>query len=211
MKNAIIFDIDGTLWDSTKQVAESWNIVASKFHNPFIIKEKEIVPLMGKPMTEFAHVLFPDEMSHEEKLKMLEDCLLFENEYLKTHPGTLYKDVKETLEILKNDYDLLLLSNCQKNYIEVFLEGTGLGYLFKDHVCWGDNLKKKHENIKVLLERGGYENCVYVGDTEMDENETHLAGFSFVFASFGFGKAKNPEYTLKEFKDLLEIAPKAFR
>jgi len=210
MRNVIIFDVDGTLWDSTKQVVEAWNIVAKKCAIPFEIKNEEIVPLMGKPMTEFAHVLFPKEMSQEEKMKTLSDCLLFENDYLRTHPGTLYAGVIETLLKLREDYDLLVLSNCQKNYIEVFLEGTGIGYLFKDHICWGDNLKKKHENIKVLMDRGGYKKCVYVGDTAGDEEETHLAGYPFVFASFGFGKASKPEYTLIEFKDLLEIAKKAF-
>lgn len=211
MKKAVIFDVDGTLWDSTKQVAESWSLVTSKCPIPFNISKEKILPLMGKPMTEFAHVLFPDEMDEQEKMTILQECLSFENTYLREHPGDLYEGVLETLIKLKEDFDLLVLSNCQKNYIEVFLEGTGLGYLFKDHICWGDNNKTKHENIQILMDRGEYEKCIYVGDTEMDERETHLAGYPFVFASFGFGKALNPEYTLKEFKDLLEIAPKALK
>lgn len=211
MKNAIIFDVDGTLWDSTKEVAESWSFITKRCTIPFSVKEEGILPLMGKPMTEFARVLFPDGTQEEERMKVLNECLLFENEYLRTKPGRLYPDVEATLRKLAEDYDLLVLSNCQKNYIEVFLESTKLGYLFKDHICWGDNLKRKHENIKVLMERGGYSNCIYVGDTAMDEEETHLAGYGFVFASFGFGKAKNPEYVLKEFKDLLEVAPLALK
>ena len=30
MKKGIIFDMDGTLWDSAAQVAESWNVVLEK-------------------------------------------------------------------------------------------------------------------------------------------------------------------------------------
>ena len=30
MKKGIIFDMDGTLWDSAAQVAESWNVASRK-------------------------------------------------------------------------------------------------------------------------------------------------------------------------------------
>lgn len=210
MKNAIIFDIDGTLWDSTHEIAEAWNNITmqSKYH--FSLDFEGILSCMGMAMTEFAKRLFPKEIPYEEQLKILEECMNYENEYLLSHPGRLYEGVEETLKTLKKDYDLLLLSNCQKNYIETFLKSTGLEPLFADKICWGDNLKPKHENMELLVRRGGYGKAFYVGDTAGDESETHLAGRSFAYASFGFGKATNPEYTLKEFSDLIEIAKKEF-
>lgn len=209
MKNAIIFDVDGTLWDSTHEIAESWNEITTKKYN-FSLDYKGILSCVGLAMTEFAKRLFPEEMPLDERMKILEECMNYENEYLLTHPGRLFEGVRETLEELKKDYDLLLLSNCQKNYIETFLKSTGLGYLFKDKICWGDNLKPKHENMLLLAKRGHYEKAFYVGDTEGDEYETHLAGYHFAYASYGFGKAKSPEYTLKSFGDLKEIAKLEF-
>ena len=166
--------------------------------------------LIFMAMTEFAKRLFPDHIPYEEKLAILEECMNYENEYLIDHPGRLYEGVVETLTKLKKDYDLLLLSNCQKNYIETFLKSTHLESFFVDKVCWGDNFKPKHENMELLVNRGNYEKAFYVGDTEGDENETHLAGYRFAYASFGFGKAKNPEYILKTFSDLVEVSKKEF-
>ena len=31
MKTGIIFDLDGTLWNATKQIAESWNVVCERY------------------------------------------------------------------------------------------------------------------------------------------------------------------------------------
>lgn len=210
MKNAIIFDIDGTLWDSTHEIAEAWNKITmeSKYH--FSLDFEGILSCMGMAMTEFAKRLFPDSIPYEEKLEILQKCMDYENEYLLEHPGKLYEGVESVLKELSKHYDLLLLSNCQKNYIETFLESTHLEHLFKDKVCWGDNLKPKHENMALLVDRGKYEKAFYVGDTAGDESETHLAGYNFAFASFGFGKAINPEYTLKTFSDLVEVAKKEF-
>ncbi len=210
MKNAIIFDIDGTLWDSTHEIAEAWNKITleSKYH--FELDFEGILNCMGMAMTEFAKRLFPNHIPYEEKLAILEECMNYENEYLIDHPGRLYEGVVETLTELKKDYDLLLLSNCQKNYIETFLKSTHLESFFVDKVCWGDNFKPKHENMELLVSRGKYEKAFYVGDTEGDENETHLAGYHFAYASFGFGKAKSPEYILKKFSDLVEVSKKEF-
>ena len=100
--------------------------------------------------------------------------------------------VEETLKELSKKYDLLVLSNCQKGYIEAFLAGSKLGHLFKDHICWGDNFLSKSENLRLLVQRGGYGNAMYVGDTLYDEevatfdednvyNQADSAGFINLF------------------------------
>ena len=149
-------------------------------------------------------------MEKEESDALLKKSLDFENEYISTHPGDIYEGVEETLEKLSKDFDLLILSNCQKGYIEAFLGSTKLGHLFKDYICWGDNFLSKSENIAVLMKRGGYEKGMYVGDTLYDEEETHKAGLKFSHASYGFGQSKNPDYVLNKFSDLVKAAEDAF-
>ena len=209
VKNALIFDIDGTLWDATGPVSEAWDLVASKSKYHFHISQKQIFPCMGRPMSDFPKMLFPP-MGKEEAESLLKESLEFENNYIYTHPGNLYEGVEETLKKLSKDFDLLILSNCQQGYIEAFLSASKLGYLFKNHICWGDNHKSKSENMLLLVKQGGYEKAMYVGDTLYDEEETHKAGFRFAFASYGFGQCMNPDYVLKKFSDLDKAAEDAF-
>ena len=208
MKKALIFDIDGTLWDSTLSVAKAWDEVASASKYKFHITHEQILPCMGKPMSEFPSILFPS-MPKEDSDDLLAKSLDHENEYVASHPGILYEGVEETLTKLSKKYDLLILSNCQKGYIEAFLTATKLGHLFTGYICWGDNFFSKSQNMLLLTSKYGYEKAMYVGDTLYDEAETHKAGYKFAHASYGFGKASNPEYVLKKFSDLEAAADDA--
>ena len=61
MKKGIIFDMDGTLWDSAANVAESWNLAIKQ--NGSVDKkltEQDIQGVMGKTMDVIADILFPE-------------------------------------------------------------------------------------------------------------------------------------------------------
>ena len=67
MKNAIIFDMDGTLWDSADNVAISWNIAMEKFgYEREPINEADMQSVMGKTMDKIAEILF-DKVEGEER------------------------------------------------------------------------------------------------------------------------------------------------
>lgn len=59
--DSIIFDLDGTLWDSSKPICEAWNIILDK--HPEIVREPitidELGGCMGLPMYDIAAKLFP--------------------------------------------------------------------------------------------------------------------------------------------------------
>lgn len=197
MKKGIIFDVDGTLWDSSKQVAESWDLVVKKRLGPgFSLTKADLERVMGLPMDLLSAKLFP-QMEEGERLLLAKECMVFENDYLLAHPGTLYGGIEEALSRLKEKgYFLAVLSNAQIGYIEALFASTGLGKYFSDHLSWGDHPARKGENMLLIKERNGLGDCLYVGDTAMDEEESRFAKMKFIYCAYGFGKAKAPDATV---------------
>ena len=101
MKQGIIFDMDGTLWDSAKGVAKSWTkVVAEEYTKERVITEEDIQGVMGKTMYIIAEILFP-ELEEEKRSQLLQHCCEAENAYLLEHGGNLYEGLEDTLKELK--------------------------------------------------------------------------------------------------------------
>ena len=55
------------------------------------------------------------------------------------------------------------------------------------------------------MKRNGIESAIYIGDTVGDEKATRDAGLPFVFASYGFGQAKDPDAIAASFEELPKV------
>jgi phosphoglycolate phosphatase len=185
MKTGIIFDMDGTLWDSTREVALSWNQVLTK-RGMRALTERDFARVMGLPMDKLAHCLFP-ELEPQDARELTDECSRVENDYLEMHGAQLYPFVEETLRSLGHSYPLYIVSNCMCGYIEAFLEYYNFWELIGDLQCFGMNQKSKGENIRILAERNGIDNIIYVGDIEGDYRACMEAGGQFIHAAYGFG------------------------
>ena len=80
--DGIIFDLDGTLWDSTKEVSKTWTSIVSKYN----LKRKEVSiedlkPCMGKLLDEIAEILFPG-IESKVQMKIINECCEFESHKL---------------------------------------------------------------------------------------------------------------------------------
>ena len=202
---SFIFDLDGTLWDSREQVAAAWQEIAIREYGKTHIDVALVASLMGKPMRDIALAIAPEELSEEEKLAFGERAFAYENEYLSHHPGKPFPKVLETLEALREKgHRLFIVSNCQSGYIDIFAKSME-PFHFDGFLCFGDTGKDKHFTIRELMKRHNVEKAVYVGDTIGDEQQTHLAGLPFVFASYGFGESQCPEYVIHAFEELLSL------
>ena len=192
MKTGILFDLDGTLWDSSTEVAISWKEALEK--RPDVQKEitvEMVQSIMGKGMNDIADILFP-EYDLETRRELLMDCWMEENEYIRLHGGQLLEGLEETLRQLKEQgYHLFIVSNCQVGYIEAFLEYHDLSSYFDDFESFGGTGREKGYNIRLVAERNKLEQAVYVGDTQGDFLAASEAGISFIHARTGYGTVES--------------------
>lgn len=207
MSKAVIFDVDGTLWDAVAVITESWNMTISRF--PEIthrISEEQMRGMMGKTMDEFV-ALFP-EVSSQRAEEILARCSEEEIEYLKTHPGRLYPGITEVVKELSEKYDLYIVSNCQVGYIEALLAACNFSNYFKGFENYGRTGMKKGRNIRILMERFEIEKAIYIGDTQMDYEATMEAGIPFLFAAYGMGQAENRRFTANTPSEIPQVITK---
>ena len=205
----LIFDLDGTLWDSAAPVAEAWNEVFQRECPglPLLTKD-DIHSVMGMTMKEIGQTLYAD-IDIPRRDEIFDICCVYEVEYLYTHCGTLYPDFRSTMEALRaQGYNLAVVSNCQRGYVDAFLASSGAADLFIDYEEWERTGLTKGENIRLVMDRNGYTKGVYIGDTRKDQEATIQAGLPFIHAAYGFGKAENPDGVINSLKELPEAIKK---
>ncbi len=199
----LMFDLDGTLWDSAQAVAESWNEIFVR-EDPALppLTAEDVHGVMGMTMREISGVLQPG-MNPDMRERVFDECCRHEVDYLYDHPGVLYPRMRETLEELRGmGYELAIVSNCQRGYVEAFLHSSGAGDLFLDYEEWERTGRVKGENIRLVMERNGYRKAVYIGDTRKDQEAAQLAGIPFIHAAYGFGETEQPDGVLHALADL---------
>lgn len=200
--DGIIFDVDGTLWDSTDVVAKSWNQAIEDYTGfPSNLTGNGLKSLFGKTMNEITEALFPS-LPPEERYRVGMMCFDYENRLLETEPGNLYPGVSQVFESLSSKTDLFIVSNCQCGYIEVFLKTTGLGKYVKDFLCFGQTQVPKNETIRMLMQKNHLKDVIYVGDTQGDFDACQKADVPFVFAEYGFGDAPEAQTRIKNILEL---------
>lgn len=203
--DGIIFDMDGTLWDTAEKVCLAWNESFAMDGVDRRIDVDELSGYLGLPMHEIAERMFEGKKYAEIK-QIFDNCMERENRYLVEHGGgILYPRLVETLAKLAEMVPLYIVSNCQSGYIEAFYEAHGTQKYFKDHECYGTAGKLKAENIRIIVERNHIERPVYVGDTAGDMAACREAGVPFIYAAYGFGTVENPDYRIDTFSEMLEV------
>ena len=208
MDQAIIFDLDGTLWNSADRVCDIWNCVFDKYEDVHLRMTQEVIgTLMGKTMEDIGDILFP-ELPVERRRKIVDDFGTEEVKYLYDHGATIYDGLEEALKALSPHYDLYIVSNCQGGYVPAFLHAHKMEAYFMDIEMSGRTGMDKGHNIRLLMERNNIRRAVYVGDTEGDEKASRSAGIPFLWASYGFGTAAAPDAVISAITDLPDVVSK---
>lgn len=202
---AVGFDLDGTLWNSLEAVSYSWKEAVKNIPDvPRPPSDEEIAGVMGLPPKGIAAKLFPY-LSPERAMEVFDICTELEIKHVRQVGGRLFDGLISTLDYLSAKYPLYIVSNCQLGYIEAFLEFHGLTKYFVDHENAENTGLSKGENIKLVMARNGFADTIYIGDTAGDERAAREAGVPFIFATYGFGQAEQPERSIDNIAELMSI------
>ena len=203
---SLIFDIDGTLWDSRQLVAEGYNLQLEKegLQHLFVTAE-DLKPLFGKVMTEIADTILAS-IDPSERYELMERCMKTENDYLFANECRIgYPGVKETLAELAKKYRLFIVSNSQRGYPELCIEKLGLGEYIEGHMCFGDTGTSKGQTILTLIRKHNIGSCIYIGDTQGDLEACREAGVPFIFCAYGLGNAESWDAKIDSIEELLTM------
>lgn len=203
--DSIIFDLDGTLWDSRKTVSKAWTeVVKATPYAKGEVTEEDLKGTMGLQIRDISKKLFPY-LDEVKQLELIKKCCKNEQIYLIKEGGKLFNDLENVLEKLSKKYKLFIVSNCEEGYIESFYSYHKLDKYFLDFENPGRTNLSKGENIQLIIERNDLKSPVYVGDTQGDRDAAAYASIPFVYAEYGFGNVDNYDYKISDISDLLKI------
>ncbi|MBI5142243.1 MAG: HAD-IA family hydrolase [Nitrospirae bacterium] len=206
----IIFDLDGTLVDSSGDLTAALNHAAAPLgHAP--LTSEQVKRLVGEGVSRLVEKILPD----SERGFNAETLERFRAHYQShlTDQTRPYSGVVDTLPLLAG-YKKALVSNKEETLSRNVLAEFGLLDHF-DIVMGSDSApEKKPSPVPLLLaaERLGIKPCdsVIVGDSEFDIMAGHAAGILTIGAAWGFRTsdellAAGADYIARSFHDLPRI------
>ena len=201
----VIFDLDGTLWDSSETILDAWKYVFNRY-NIIDISQEDIKALLGLPDENIIKWISEKYLISSESAKcILQKCQDYELELIAVQGGKLYSGVRRTIQELSKMSNLYIVSNCQAGYIEAFLKYYNLQPFIKDFECAGNTKLNKSVNISKIINRNHIKNAIFIGDTESDRIASKENDLEFVYASYGFGRVKEYDYIINNFKDIKQL------
>ena len=209
---SIIFDLDGTLIDSAKDIQWVANTALSKIGVASINYEETIsfigegAPLFVKKMIAARSVeTKQQDFLLEQFLKFYEDAVQFSKPY---------DNVVTVLKMLKANHNLGICTNKPLKPALKILKHLKLDHFFKC-VTGGDNPIARKPDPRPLLktsESVGDGLCIYVGDSEVDAETAKRAEVPFLLFSEGYRKTPVEQiphtFEFSSFKDLPKLIEK---
>lgn len=203
---SLIFDIDGTLWDSRALVAQGYNQQLIKEHREdLLITAETFRTLFGKVMTEIADIIFQS-VPAPQRYALMQRCMDSGDVLLQEDPCQFgFPGVRETLEALAKNHRIFIVSNSQCGYPELCMQKLGIADCFRGHLCFGDTGTGKGQTIRTLMEKYAVSSCAYIGDTQGDLDATAEAGIPFIWAAYGFDTPARFDLRIDAPMDLLTL------
>jgi phosphoglycolate phosphatase len=203
----IFFDLDGTLIDSRKDIANSVNLTRADYGLPPLSLDS-ITGMVGNGVRQLLLRAMPE---HEAEIEAL---LENNRRHYTAHPvvhTTMYPGVPEALKALKEmGCRMAVTSNKTSSLIPRILEGLGILHYFDVTVGGGDVLVLKPDPglLYLAAERMGVQvrpTDWVVGDHYTDLEVGRHAGVQVCHCAYGFGNPREERFDLRV-KDLRDFA-----
>ncbi len=193
MKRAVIFDVDGTLLDTTEGVLSSVKYTIAAHRLPAVAKE-ELLSFIGPPIQDSFARQYGLEGAVLQELASTFRERYKEGDVLKALP---YEGIYEVCdELMRRGIAIAIATYKRQDYAEKIMRHFHFDR-YTDIIYGADheNKLKKADIIRMCLEAAGVEpaEAVMVGDTEHDALGAAAAGMDFIAVTYGFGFRKKED------------------
>jgi phosphoglycolate phosphatase len=207
VRPVLIFDLDGTLVDSKKDLAKSVNHVRSTF-GLSVLSEQEISGFIG----DGAQMLIQRTLGPDAAASDVQTGLQLFLSYYRDHmldESVLYPGVSTTLERL-SDCQLAVLTNKPIRFSRLMLEGLGILNYFAA-VYGGNSFERKKPDpvgvFQILSDtKGKVEQAWMIGDSAVDVKTGRSAGVKTCGVSWGYAtdsfEQTPPDFLIHRFDEL---------
>lgn len=201
-----IFDMDGTLLNSAKDITISINEVRRINHGLDSLSEDFVVEAINRDQRNLAELFYgTKEYLHTDRDRFEahyhEQCV--QNVYL-------YEGIKESLQILRErDVKISVATNAPTKFAHRMLEACGVIEHF-DFIIGADRVSKPKpdkEMLEQILQGYGYQKghkALMIGDNSKDMKAALHAGIDSAFATWGFSPQCEGYTAVQSPLDILE-------
>ncbi|WP_028594218.1 HAD family hydrolase [Paenibacillus assamensis] len=212
---AIIFDMDGTLFKTETLLIPAYNRLFDRLRAEGLYTEEtppveRILGSLGMLLEEIWKRVMPDA---SEEARNRADVLLLEEEVrgLESGGSELYPAVVETLQALRaHGVKLFVASNGPAPYVESVARAHGIEEYFVElYSAGGRKTASKVDLVRILLDEHQIKSAWMVGDRSSDieagaENELGIVGCAYA----GFGgdeELEGAHILIQHFKELVHL------
>ncbi|WP_281951747.1 HAD family hydrolase [Nitrosophilus kaiyonis] len=198
----LIFDMDGTLIDSSEIISNSINYVRKKL-NLEPLPKKVIIEAVNDPYLNKPKFFYNANEYTKEQIEW------FREYYAKNHKNEVFvfTGIKELLEDIKPYFRLSLATNAYRSSAMEILTHLDLLKYFEIVVCADEveNPKPAPDMIFKIIDffKCKKDEILLIGDGKTDEEAAKNAGIKFLKVNWGFSDYKDALNSVEELKNYL--------